>query len=217
MQNGYVKLMRSDAAFQLLERDHNAFILLCIIALRARRVGGLDLLNLRLGEALIGDFQKYGMTQGQYREAKARLERYGIATFRTTSRGTIAKLTDTSVFDSNIEPNNKPNNEPTTTEQRANNEPTTTNKNEKKGKKDIRRFQPPTIEELQIYFTAQGCSKPATEAQAFFDHFASNGWKVGGKAAMKDWKAAVRNWIRRDAEKTPPAKNDQELFKGYAL
>jgi hypothetical protein len=34
------------------------------------------------------------------------------------------------------------------------------------------------------------------EAERFYDHFTSNGWKVSGRAAMKDWKAAARNWIR---------------------
>jgi hypothetical protein len=30
-------------------------------------------------------------------------------------------------------------------------------------------------------------------ANRFYDHYESNGWKVG-KNSMKDWKAAVRNW-----------------------
>lgn len=39
------------------------------------------------------------------------------------------------------------------------------------------------------------------EAQKFYDYFSSNGWKVGGKAVMKDWKAACRNWIRNNQTK----------------
>lgn len=37
---------------------------------------------------------------------------------------------------------------------------------------------------------------PIIEGHRFFDHFTSNGWKVSGRAPMKDWKAAARNWIR---------------------
>ena len=39
--------------------------------------------------------------------------------------------------------------------------------------------------------------KKATEidAQKFYNHFQSNGWLVGGKSKMKDWKAAARNWM----------------------
>ena len=34
----------------------------------------------------------------------------------------------------------------------------------------------------------------------FFDFYQSNGWKVG-KNKMKDWKAALRGWSRRNGEK----------------
>lgn len=33
------------------------------------------------------------------------------------------------------------------------------------------------------------------EAEKFFNHYTANGWKVGGKASMKDWEAAARNWV----------------------
>lgn len=55
------------------------------------------------------------------------------------------------------------------------------------------RFQKPTLEELENYF--QSREGPVEEAQRFFNHFESNGWRVGGKSPMKDWKAAVRNWL----------------------
>ena len=40
---------------------------------------------------------------------------------------------------------------------------------------------------------------PAEQGNAFFDFFSSNGWKVGGKAPMKDWRCAMRNWKRNAA------------------
>lgn len=36
------------------------------------------------------------------------------------------------------------------------------------------------------------------EADSFFDHFTSNGWKVSGRTPMRDWQAAFRNWHRRN-------------------
>lgn len=56
------------------------------------------------------------------------------------------------------------------------------------------RFSPPTLEEITAY-----CRERANgiDAQHFLDYYTANGWKVG-KSAMKDWKAAVRNWERRD-------------------
>lgn len=64
-------------------------------------------------------------------------------------------------------------------------------------KKRVVRFAPPTLEDVTNYWL----TKPlAGNPETFFDHFTSNGWKVGGKAAMKDWKAAARNWSRRENE-----------------
>lgn len=39
-------------------------------------------------------------------------------------------------------------------------------------------------------------SMQPADVDSWFDHFESNGWRVSGKAAMKDWKAAMRNGKR---------------------
>lgn len=52
---------------------------------------------------------------------------------------------------------------------------------------------PPDLEVVLPYFAAQGF--PDVEAQKFYYHFESNGWLVGGKSKMKDWRAAARHWM----------------------
>lgn len=61
--------------------------------------------------------------------------------------------------------------------------------------KTKKKFQKPTVEEIQAYIKEANLTK--VDANAFFDHFESNGWLISGKAPMKDWKAAVRTWNRR--------------------
>lgn len=56
------------------------------------------------------------------------------------------------------------------------------------------RFQKPTAEQVREYATEQGCS--TFDAGKFCDHYESNGWRVGGKASMKCWRASVRQWLR---------------------
>jgi len=63
---------------------------------------------------------------------------------------------------------------------------------EKKKKVEIEKSKP-TLEETQIYFLEK--KFPEIEAQRFFNYFESNGWLVGGRTKMKDWKAAARNWM----------------------
>ena len=53
-----------------------------------------------------------------------------------------------------------------------------------------RKFVKPTLDEVSAYCSER---KNSIDAEHFIDHYESNGWKVG-KNAMKNWKAAVRNW-----------------------
>ena len=38
------------------------------------------------------------------------------------------------------------------------------------------------------------------DAQAFLDHYEANGWVQGKGKPIKNWKAAIRNWNRREPE-----------------
>ncbi|SMG10225.1 hypothetical protein SAMN05661096_00302 [Marivirga sericea] len=63
------------------------------------------------------------------------------------------------------------------------------------------RFTPPSKKELKAFFEQQTekYSIPVrlapVEAEKFFNYYSAKGWKVGSKSPMKDWKAAVRNWL----------------------
>lgn len=63
---------------------------------------------------------------------------------------------------------------------------------EKKTKRT--RFIKPSVDEIAAYCRERN---NMIDPEHFFDHYESNGWKVG-KVAMKDWKAAVRQWERND-------------------
>ena len=65
-----------------------------------------------------------------------------------------------------------------------------------KPKQREKRFTPPTLEEVQTYISENNF---IVDAQRFVDYYQSNGWIVG-KAKMKDWKATVRGWERREQE-----------------
>ena len=58
------------------------------------------------------------------------------------------------------------------------------------------RFVRPTSEQVAEYCRER---KNGIDAEAFCNYYDSVGWKVG-KKPMKDWKAAVRTWERRNRE-----------------
>ena len=52
----------------------------------------------------------------------------------------------------------------------------------------------PNISEVKCYAVEIGMEEK--DGEAWHDHFLSNGWKIGGKAPMKDWRASLRTWMR---------------------
>jgi hypothetical protein len=78
---------------------------------------------------------------------------------------------------------------------------------EKKGTEQI----PPDWELIMAFFKDKQI--PVIEGEKFYNHFQSNGWLVGGKSKMKDWKAAARNWII-NAEKFTNKTRHPELVEG---
>lgn len=98
-------MLRRTSEVEELMRYPISFALLTQIALRAIRTirSQFNPYDLRPGEALVGDHRSIGATKQQYRTAKARLQKWGLATFRATPRGTIARITNLRVFDINVE------------------------------------------------------------------------------------------------------------------
>lgn len=59
-----------------------------------------------------------------------------------------------------------------------------------------KKFQKPTIEQIKAYCLE---ASKNIDAEAFFDFYEAKGWVVG-RAPMKDWKAAVRNWAKNESQ-----------------
>ena len=71
-----------------------------------------------------------------------------------------------------------------------------------------RSFSRPSLAEVER-FVLDNSYDDLVSAEAFFDYYESNGWKVG-KVSMKDWRAAVRMWASR-ARKEQTEKQDSFL------
>lgn len=93
----YIQLHDGADTAEIMRRP-DAFVLLAIIALRARKRGSLVMDDIQPGQALIGDYRTIGLTERRYRTAKSTLESVGLATFKATNKGTIATLGPPTVF-----------------------------------------------------------------------------------------------------------------------
>ena len=131
----WVKCHRSVESLELLRSKPNAFLLLYLIASRAWRGGSGNPHNLSVAEALIGDSDACGLTRGKHRAAINQLKSMGYITTKTSNKGTIAKLEDTTIFDPNFVLSEDSTTSKTTYQGHENNQQTTTNKKFNKLKK----------------------------------------------------------------------------------
>ena len=80
-----------------------------------------------------------------------------------------------------------------------------------------RRFTPPTLEEVSAYCRELNSK---IDPQQFIDYYTANGWVQGKGKPIKDWKATVRTWNRRENKPQNKATEEvnarifEELFGG---
>lgn len=123
----FIKFIPSEKSDWLQENHPNAFLLLCLIAKRARRTSGHPD-GLEIGMAQIGDYKSAGIeTEKKYRTAKNVLLRLGAIEIIETSRkskkwatqrainGTLVKILKSDVWDINQEDEGDPKGEPRAT------------------------------------------------------------------------------------------------------
>ncbi|HHX11142.1 MAG TPA: hypothetical protein GX729_07255 [Firmicutes bacterium] len=68
--------------------------------------------------------------------------------------------------------------------------------------KEKSRFVPPSLDEVMEYCLTRNNQ---VDPQTFIDFYESKGWMIG-KNKMKDWKAAVRTWEKRETKTGNPFK-----------
>lgn len=194
MSNGFVALNRGQDTEQLLLKYPKAFLLLTQIALRARWSREPNpITRLEFGQAFIGDYKSAGLsTEQEYRTAKQVLGTTGQATFRGTSKGTVATLTDSAIWSVTKPGNNDQSNDPgtnqSTNKKRSINEQATTNHKENKETKKHRHRDSACLED--VLKEAKRIKMPSYLAQEFFQSMKSNDWTKNGEP-VRSWKAML--------------------------
>lgn len=161
-----------------------------------------------------------GLSVQQVRTALEKLKSTGEILVEATNRYTVITVVNYCKYQSLDQSEQQTDNKQITNEQQTDNKQTTnkqqTNNNnirnirrkeEKEGKKERNIFIKPTLEEVTTYINENMfCVDP----DAFYDYYEANGWMVGNRK-MKDWKATVRNWDRREQKNKRP-KNKELAF-----
>lgn len=83
--------------------------------------------------------------------------------------------------------------------------------NENESSKNIvplKRFIPPTVDEVQAYCDQR--SSWLIDPQAFIDYYEVRGWMLNKNRKMVDWKAAVRTWEHNERERQEKERHQYE-------
>lgn len=149
---------------------------------------------------------KIGVAQSKIYRILSRYESEHQIEQQKTNKYTIITIVNYDLYQkSEQQIEQKMNNKWTTNEQQmnTNNNDNNVNNVNKYKKKNIKKekFVKPSVEEVKKYIVEK---KLNVNAENFIDYYEANGWCVG-KNKMKDWKATLRNWHRRQNgnSKTP--------------
>ncbi len=123
-------------------------------------------------------------------EARASKAKQSLAQL-SSAKQSLAQLSKTTYIETKTETETKTNTETEINKDRL-------NKRESKGEKNASRFTPPQVEEVKQYCAER---ENGIDAETFIDYYTARGWKIGNQP-MKDWKAAVRTWERRNFKDT---------------
>lgn len=75
------------------------------------------------------------------------------------------------------------------------------NNTSKNKRESTREARPESVEAVRAYCQERN---NGVDPEAFWDYYEANGWKQGGKAPIKDWKACVRTWERKNGRGPRP-------------
>ena len=202
-KNYFVKLKEDSKEFYILiKKRPTAFALLALIALRSRKEKIEIDDGIEVGEAFIGDYKTYGVSERMYRTDKEILKNLGISTFRSTSKGTIAKIVNTSIIDISRK---KETNKLTGNRQATDGQPTTKQEGKKERSIDI------YISELELQEIANKYEIPLVKVKSKYEDMIDWMEEVPIRKKGRNYKATLMGWLRKDKiEKKPTIK----IFEG---
>ena len=165
-----------------------------------------------------------GLTFQQVRTSLKKLQKTGDITIKSTNKNTLIMVVKYEFYQSEQQTVIERNNKRVTNNQQSNNKQVTTNNNDNNDNNDNKykkesikekRFSKPTLKEVASYCRER---KNNIDPQRFIDFYEAKGWMVG-RNKMKDWKACVRTWERKDKDSgfpdwytnTQQQPNDPEL------
>ena len=193
--NGYIKLHR-----KLLDwgwyKDPNTKAVFLHLLLTANFTES-EYMGVKIypGQTVIGRkalAETLGMSERNVRTALNHLKSTNEVTIKVTNKFSVVTIVGWEKYQvDELKPTNKPTNKMT------NNRPASDHTIRKKESKNRESAHTPSFEEVKEYVTQLGYQM---DPAAFYDYYESTGWVKRNGQPIKDWKASVRTWERREKQ-----------------
>ncbi len=200
MANGYIKLHRKMTDWEWY-RDPNTFRVFVHLLLSAQyKETEFRGHTIKPGQVVCGRKQlaeELGVGEQTIRTALNRLKSTNEITIKVTNKFSIITIEKWAKYqclgaEANQQTNQQPNQQLTSKTKKSN------HIQEFKESKEIERVpRAPTFEEVSEYVKERGYEM---DPEAFFDYYQETDWHKKNGQPIKDWKASVRTWARREKE-----------------
>lgn len=212
MEDTYIKLYRKINKWEWADNPYMVAIWIHLLVnanYTPNKWHGIDVDKGQLVTSIASLSVKTGLSVQQTRTCLSNLRKCNQITIKSTNKYSIITICKYEDYQSLESVAQQTNNKQITNEQQTNNKQLTTLKEreERKEREEYKKenilkeksFTPPTVAEVAAYCQERN---NGIDAQRFVDFYQTKGWMVG-KNKMKDWKAAVRTWERKDKEQQP--------------
>lgn len=194
--SGWIKIHRKFLDWEWFNKSEAVHLFMYLILKANHKDGQWQGIDIKKGQ-FVTSYGKIsadtGISLQTIRTLLKKFENTNEINIQTTNKYSIVTICKYECYQQENEDTNKQ----VTNKQQTTNNQLTTNKNDKNEKK----FIPPTFNEVLEYCMQNNLD---IDGVRFINFYESKGWMVG-KNKMKDWKAAIRTWIKpKQQEKISP-------------
>jgi DNA-binding transcriptional MerR regulator len=193
---GWIKIHRKFLDWEWFNKSEAVHLFMYLVLKANHKDGQWQGIDIKKGQ-FVTSFGKIssdtGISLQTIRTLLKKFEKTNEINIQTTNKFTIVTLCKYECY----QQENEPTNTQLTNEQQTTNKQLTTNKNDKNEKK----FIIPTFNDVLEYCMQNNLN---VDGVKFINFYESKGWMVG-KNKMKDWKAAIRTWVKpKQTEQVSP-------------
>jgi DNA-binding transcriptional MerR regulator len=188
---GWIKIHRKFLDWEWFNKSEAVHLFMYLVLKANHKDGQWQGIDIKKGQ-FVTSFGKIstdtGISLQTIRTLLKKFEKSNEINIQTTNKYSVITICKYECY----QKENETTNEQLTNEQQTTNNQLTTNKNEKNEKK----FIIPTFNDVLEYCMQNNLD---VDGVKFINFYESKGWMVG-KNKMKDWKAAIRTWVKPKQE-----------------